>query len=181
MHVKKAVVVVGIVAAVAVTASAALAGSSVQTFAENATVTLGKHKSAHIVVDEGGNGGVYRPAGPSKLLKKVNFSFVSTGDVKGGAPRWSIAVTTDEDQSTVEGYAFLDAAGCGAANGDNPLAIATTVSTKKDNCHVNFNGVDYTNWKALVAAFPTARTAAKPSFVISDVAGDYNVSRVHFG
>ena len=75
----------------------------------------------------------------------------------------------------MEGYAFLDAAGCGAANGDNPFGIATTVSTKKDNCHVNFLGVDYANWKALVAAFPTARTADAASFVISDVAGDYNV------
>ena len=65
----------------------------------------------------------------------------------------------------MEGYAFLDAAGCGAANGDNPLGIATTVSTKKDNCHVNFLGVDYANWKALVAAFPTARTADATSFV----------------
>jgi hypothetical protein len=181
MRVKKAVVVVGIVAAVAVMASAAFAAGSLKTFEENATVTLGKHNSAHIVVAEGGNGGVYRSAGPSKPLKKANFSFVSTGDVQGGAPRWSIAVTTDEDRSTVEGYAFLDAAGCGAANGHNPLGIATTVSTKKDNCHVNFLGVDYANWKALVAAFPTARTADAASFVISDVAGDYNVSRVHFG
>jgi len=169
------------VAAVAVTSSAAFAGGNLKTFQESATVTLGKNKSAHIVVADGGNGGVYRHAGPSKLLKNVKFSFISTGDVQGGAPRWSIAVTTDEDRSTVEGYAFLDAAGCGAANGDNPTGIATTVSTKNDNCHVNFNGTDYANWKALVAANPTARTADATSFVISDVAGDYTVSRVHFG
>src|SRR5262245_22523134 len=127
MRVKKAVAVVGIVAGVAVMASAASASGNFKSFAENATVTLGKHNSAHIVVADGGNAGVYRSAGPSKLLKKANFSFISTGDVQGGAPRWSIAVTTDNDPSTAEGYAFLDAAGCGAANGDNPLGIATTV------------------------------------------------------
>ena len=92
MRVKKAVVVVGIVAAVAVMASAASAGVSLKTFGDSATVTLGKHNSAHIVVAEGGNGGVYRSASPSKLLKKANISFISTGDVQGGAPRWSIVV-----------------------------------------------------------------------------------------
>jgi hypothetical protein len=38
--------------------------------------------------------------------------------------------------------------------------------------------VDYANWKALVAAFPTARTAKAVSFVIADVPGDYFVTRV---
>src|SRR4029079_3374935 len=174
MRVKKAVVVVGIVAAVAVMASGAFAGGRLKKSEESATVTLGKHNSAHIVVADGGNGGGYRSAGASKLRKKATVSFVSTGDVQGGAPRWSIAVTTDEDRSTVEGYAFLDAAGCGAANGHNPLGIATTVSTKKDNCHVNFLGVDYANWKALVAAFPTARTAGAPSVGISHGPGGYH-------
>ena len=47
MRVKKAVVVVGIVAAVAVTASAAFAGGSLKMFEDSQlSVTLGKHNSA---------------------------------------------------------------------------------------------------------------------------------------
>lgn len=158
-------------------AGVAIAGGKVLTFG-SADVTLSKHASAHIVVDSGEDGGIYRNSTPVKLLKKVKASFISTGDVGGGAPRWSIPVSTDLDTTTAEGYAFLDAAGCGATVGDNPTGIPTKVSTKIDTCKVNFLGVDYANWKALVAAFPTARTAKAVSFVIADVPGDYFVSRV---
>jgi len=158
-------------------AGVALAGSGLLTFG-TADVTLSKHASAHIVVGDGEYGGVYRKGTPSKLLKKVKLHFISFGDVQGGAPRWSIPVSTDADVTTVEGYAFLDAAGCGATVGDNPTEIPTLVSTKSDTCKVNFLGVDYANWKALAAAFPTAREAKAIPFVIADVPGDYSVTRV---
>jgi len=155
----------------------AIAGGPLVSFGD-ADVTVSKNASAHIVVGSGESGGVYRNQTPTKLLKKVKLSFISTGDVGGGAPRWSIPVSTDNDATTTEGYAFLDAAGCGATVGDNPTSIPTLVSTKVATCKVNFLGVDYANWKALVAAFPTARTAKAVSFVIADVPGDYFVTRV---
>ena len=114
-------------------------------------------------------------------MKKANFSFVSTGDAQGGAPRWGCPVDDRRTLHQRRGYRLpRDPAGCGAANGDNPFGIATTVSTKKDNCHVNFLGVDYANWKAVVAAFLTARSADAASFVISDSSPETTTSTPAF-
>jgi hypothetical protein len=91
---------------------------------------------------------------------------VSTGDVAGGAPRFSIPIDTGGGRRTVEGYAFLDAAGCGGASGEY-----TTVSTESSECAVNFDSVDYANWATFAAANPTYRIAAGTiPFIIADAA-----------
>jgi hypothetical protein len=79
------------------------------------TVTITGVDSATIVNGAGEYGGVYVNAKnqSNKPLNAVSFSFVSTGDVAGGAPRFSIPIDTGGGRGSVEGYAFLDAAGCG--------------------------------------------------------------------
>jgi hypothetical protein len=137
--------------------------------------------------------GVYRKAISHKRLSRVRFSFVSSGDVQGGAPRLSIPVDTDGDPATVEGYAFLDAAGCGASVGHYQVGPGSSdgpvvkVATTEAGCHVNLLGVDYPNWQALVAEHPDWTLAkgasGEPaySFVIADVPGTYLVSKVNLG
>ena len=106
------------------------------------------------------------------------FQFSNRGDVQGGAPRFSIGIDTDGDPNSNNGFAFLDAAGCGAAVGPN-TTLTTLVSTQNPACHVNFNGVDYANWDAFAAAFPSARTnPGGTPFIIADVAGSYNVTDI---
>jgi hypothetical protein len=78
--------------------------------------------------------------------------------VGGGSPRWSIPIDTGGNAKP-EGYAFLDAAGCGS-NG--------TVSTGSSSCGVNFAGTDYPNWAAFAAANPTYKIANALPFVITD-------------
>lgn len=139
-------------------------------------VTIGDDgTSATIVNGDGQYGGVYinSKSKSHKLLSEVDFSFVSTADVGGGAPRFSLPINT-EGGSSVAGYAFLDAAGCGGASGGTTL-----VSTSASNCHVNFLSVDYANWAAVADAFPTARIApgAIP-FIIADVPGSYAVNSI---
>lgn len=108
-----------------------------------------------------------------KPLNSVDFSFVSTGDVTGGAPRFSIPINTDGG-STVAGYAFIDAAGCGGVSGES-----TTVSTSLPNCQVFF-GVGYPNWAAFAAANPTYRIApgAIPFIIADGAAGTYTVTNI---
>jgi hypothetical protein len=143
------------------------------------TVTI-TDDSATIVNASGEYGGVYVNAKNqgNKPLNAVSFSFVSTGDVAGGAPRFSIPIDTDGVRGTVEGYAFLDAAGCGATVGPN-TTVSTTVSTSSLTCAVNFQSVDYTNWDAFAAANPTYRIAAGAvPFIIADQAGSYAISSI---
>jgi hypothetical protein len=170
------------VAAVAAIGFGSVAASAspnkLQTFGTGTVTVTGD--SATIVNAGGEYGGVYinsRSQG-AKPLNAVHFSFVSTGDVAGGAPRFSIPIDTDGTGGTVEGYAFLDAAGCGATVGPNTTA-STTVDTASATCAVNFNSVDYANWDAFAAANPTYRTApgAIP-FIIADQAGTYTVSSI---
>jgi hypothetical protein len=172
--------------------SPASAAAKLQTFANSgATVTPGTDgASATIVLDPSGAtpypnfGGVFVNAKDqgNKLLSAVSFSFVSTGDVAGGAPRFSIPINTSGGGSSVAGYAFLDAAGCGAVVGPNPTMVSTTVSTSVGTCHVNFQGVDYAKngWFEFAAANPTYRIAAGAiPFIIADgTAGTYKVSSI---
>ena len=59
----------------------------------------------------------------------------------------------------MNGYAFIDAAGCGSTG---------MVSTTDPNCAVTFNGVTYANWDAFAAANPSYRIGNVVPFVITD-------------
>lgn len=99
-------------------------------------------------------------------LTSVDYSFrydcdpsdTTTACVGGGSPRWSIPIDTDEN-GKVNGYAFIDAAGCGSTG---------IVSTTSSTCAVNFNGVGYPNWDAFAAANPSYRIGNAIPFVITD-------------
>jgi hypothetical protein len=117
----------------------------------------------------------------NKLLGAVSFSFTSTGDVAGGAPRFSIPINTGGDSSSVAGYAFLDAANCGATVGPN-TTVSTTVSTDNPNCKVFFGTSisGYPNWAMFASQNPTYRIAAGAiPFIIADgTTGSYAVSSI---
>jgi hypothetical protein len=157
-------------------ASAAMAGSTTLKTFGTGVVTITGSDSATIVNDAGEYGGVFiqSKSNSSKLLSQVVFQFTSRADVGGGAPRFSLPIDTNGTGKIVEGYAFIDAAGCGGISGGTTL-----VSTQNPACHVNFQSVDYANWGAFTAANPTYRSAqgATP-FVIADVAGSYNVTDI---
>jgi hypothetical protein len=165
------------IAAIGFGSIAAFASANkLQTFGTG-TVTITGADSAAIDNTTGQYGGVYINAKNqgNKPLSAVSFSFVSTGDVTGGAPRFSIPIDTDGIAGTVEGYAFLDAAGCGGVSGGT-----TIVSTTSDGCHVNFNSQDYVNWTTFAAANPTYRIAAGavPFITADGAAGSYAVNSI---
>jgi hypothetical protein len=114
-------------------------------------------------------GGVYLNSKSlsGKYIGSVDFSFVSTGDVSGGAPRFSMPIDVDENGG-VDGYAFIDAGNCGGTS-DNPV----TVGTSNPACDVYFGSEGFANWDAFYAAHPAYRMApgAIP-FIIAD--GAYN-------
>lgn len=126
--------------------------------------------SATIVNDVGEYGGVYlnSRSQSAKPLKDVVFSFVSTGDTAGGAPRFSWPIDTDRN-GTVDGYAFLDVNGCGG-----PL-----VSSSSPTCTTYFGSEVFPNWAAFAAAHPDYRSApgAIP-FIIADWVGSYSVTDI---
>ena len=156
---------------------ASASAPKLQTFGTG-TVTVMGADSATIVNGTGEYGGVYlnSKSQSGKPLNAVSFSFVSTGDVTGGAPRFSIPIDTDGIGSTVEGYAFLDVLGCGGVTG-----ATTTVSTDLSSCQVSFNSpnYNYANWDAFAAANPTYRISpgAIP-FIIADEPGSYAVNSI---
>jgi hypothetical protein len=152
-------------------------GGTLQTFGTG-TVTLTGPDSATIVLATGSQyGGVFVNAKNqgNKPLNAVNFSFVSTGFEAGGAPRFSIPINTSGGGSSVAGYAFIDALGCGGSPG-----ATVTVSTNSLTCGVNFQSVEYTNWATFAADFPSYRIAAGAiTFIIADgTAGSYAVSNI---
>lgn len=102
----------------------------------------------------------------SRPIGKTDFSFVSSGDVAGGAPRFSIPIDANGD-GTADGFAFLDVNGCGS----------TFVSTESPTCTVYYNTETFPNWDAFVAAHPTYEVLGFP-FIISDVAGRYVISNI---
>jgi hypothetical protein len=136
--------------------------------------------SATIKNGPGEYGGVYRKHGPKKhALDQVKFKFRTDGDVQGGAPRWSIPIGVNGDQSQ-DGYAFIDAAGCGATVGTS--GHVTTVSTNNPDCKVFFGAGVWANWAAFAAANPSYRVAKQDiPFIIADVEGDYHVYDFQFG
>ena len=117
-------------------------------------------------------GGVYlnSKSNSGKAIGSVSFSFVSSGDSAGGAPRFSLPINTDGVTNTADFYAFIDEAGCGA-----PL-----VSTESANCAVNAGGETFANWAAFAAAHPTYRIApGSIPFIIADgTLGTYVVSDI---
>ena len=156
--------------------AASASAAKLQTFGTGTVTVSGD--SATIVNEIGQYGGVYINSKnqSGKPLGAVSFSFQSTGDVAGGAPRFSIPIDTDGVGGTVEGYAFLDAAGCGGVSGQS-----TTVSTTVATCKVSFNSPNYNydSWDAFAAANPSYRIApgAIP-FIIADAAGSYAVNSI---
>jgi hypothetical protein len=99
--------------------------------------------------------------------------------VAGGAPRFSLPINDGAFNPDTD-YAFIDAAGCGAVNGDNPNNDATLVSTQNPACHVNFHGTDYANWATFASANPTYKMAlGYVPFIIADgTAGTYVVTDI---
>ena len=113
--------------------------------------------------------------------RRSGSTWSPTGDVVGGAPRFSIALDTDGIKKTTESYAFLDAANCGGDVGDNATFAETTIDTALTNCKVILNtspAAPYDNWAALVAAHPSWQTSKDASFVIADAPGDYHVKDI---
>ena len=148
-------------------------GPTVEDPAGTFTITL----PADTIVPYDHSGGVYITAKPNsgKAIGSVSFSFVSSGAVAGGAPRFSIPIDTDGKAATVEFYAFLDAAGCGGNSGGT-----TTVSTDSSTCAVNAGPESFANWAAFAAAHPTYRIAPgwHPFIVADGTAGIYVVSDI---
>ncbi|HET7339552.1 MAG TPA: hypothetical protein VFK22_08385 [Candidatus Dormibacteraeota bacterium] len=159
--------------------SASATGGKLKCFADTpATCTLNSSTSATIDSTQGGDAGVYLSNGKSTNgfpLANVSFSFTYLCDsggvtscIGGGAPRWSIPISTD-GTATTAGYAFLDAQNClnggTAANSDGTLTVSTTQPT----CPVFFQSGQYANWDAFAAANPTFTISAALPFVISDV------------
>ena len=128
---------------------------------------------ATLVNTSGEYSGIYlRSRGnASKWVRSVHMSFDYTGDTAGGAPRFSIPIDTNRD-NRIDGYAFLDALNCGDTG---------SVSTDDPDCKVfmNFGGLSFDNWAALVAAHPKWRIPARSiPFVIADQPGTYVVRQV---
>ncbi|HET9782574.1 MAG TPA: hypothetical protein VFR33_12440 [Candidatus Dormibacteraeota bacterium] len=155
-------------------------GGKLRCFADApASCTLNSGTGATIDTTSGGDAGVYLSNGKSTggfPLANVSFSFTYfcqntldlTSCIGGGAPRWSIPISTD-GSGTTAGYAFLDAQGC-LNGGTQPSGGALTVSTAASTCPVNAFGIDYPNWAAFAAANPSFTIASALPFVISDVA-----------
>jgi hypothetical protein len=115
-----------------------------------------------------------------KLIGDVAFSFTSSGQAGGGAPRFSLPISTD-GTSTIALYAFLSADRCGP--GGPPTVVSTTLS----NCIVDLNSTlggtianSYANWAAFVTAHPTYEIApgAMPFIVADGTVGTYIVSNI---
>jgi hypothetical protein len=106
------------------------------------------------------DGGVYlgSKSQSAKPLDEVVFGFVSSGKVTGGAPRISWPIDTNRN-GKVDGYAFIDVAGCGSS----------TVSSTSLTCTTYFGSETFPNWAAFAAAHPSYRSApgAVP-FIIAD-------------
>ncbi len=158
-----------VIAILALTIPAAASGGDLRTFGTgDATVA---DASVTLVNGSGEYSGAYLSSrnASAKPIGSVSFSFDYSGDIAGGAPRFSIPVTTDGDKAE-EGYAFLDAINCGDTG---------TVSTDSPTCTVFFGSEVFANWAAFVAAHPTYRIPpAGIPFVIADQPGTYVLTNV---
>lgn len=167
-----------LVVAVGATSVAAAPNVKYRTFG-SADVTEGPTGTFTIVADGidptyGGAeyGGVYLNSRSvsGKRIGSVTFSFKSSGDVAGGAPRFSIPINTGTGRR-VAFFAFLDVNGCG---GD------TFVSTSNSSCTVYAGSETFANWAAFAAAHPRYRIApGRIPFIIADGSdGTFVVSEI---
>jgi hypothetical protein len=170
-------------AALSITSFATAAGGKLRCFADSpASCVLSSATAATLDTTGGGDAGVFLTNGKSTngtSLQNVDFSFAYscstatdfTSCVGGGAPRWAIPIDTNGNSKTTEGYAALDANGCGDTG---------TVNTALATCAVNFLSVDYANWDAFAAAHPTYTISSALPFVISDAqtSGPIHISNV---
>jgi hypothetical protein len=123
--------------------------------------------------------GVYIPSNlGGKLLSDVNkLSFDYSGNgAAGGSPRISLPIDENND-GTVEQYAFIDTQGCN--NGD---ANTGTLDAMNDaTCTVWYNNVSYANWAAFVSTNPTYRVANRTTFIIVDAPGTFTITNIQLG
>jgi hypothetical protein len=143
--------------------------SKLQTFGTG-VVTIESRDAATLDNDPGEYSGVYIKAknGARKIVS-VKFSFDYTGDIAGGAPRFSIPIDTDHNR-TVEGYAFLDAINCGDDG---------RVSTTDADCKVFFQSEVFDNWAAFAQAHPKYRIPPRAiPFIIADQEGTYHITDI---
>jgi hypothetical protein len=167
---------------VLVLALASLAGAApaqkLQTFGDG-VVTI-ETNSATIVIDAGEYGGVYlnSKSQGGKTLNQVAFGFTSSGDVQGGAPRFSLPIDDPATAVKGDGYAFIDAANC-AAPGDLDSAMKY-VATDNLNCKVFYGNQSFANWATFADANPTLITTpgAIPFIIADGTAGTYAVSDI---
>jgi hypothetical protein len=120
---------------------------------------------------EGYNGSVY-----GALLSDIDrLSFTYTGTPTAGSPRFSIPIDENDDGLT-EAFAFVGANLCNDGYGLVDVIHDAT-------CDVNYQGVDYANWAAFVAAYPDAKVALTDNylFVIADDVGTWTVNNVTIG
>jgi hypothetical protein len=143
--------------------------SKLQTFGTG-VVTIDGSNAATLTNDATEYSGVYLKArNGSRKIASVKFSFDYTGDVAGGAPRFSIPIDTDHNR-TVEAYAFLDAINCGSDG---------TVSTTDASCKVFFQAETFDNWAAFVAEHPKYRIPPRAiPFIIADQEGIYHITDI---
>ena len=156
------------VVALALVATSGAGQGKLKCFAGDPATCSVSQGTATLDTSSGGFAGAYYTASKANgtALTDIVYSFKYTCDpvddnvscVGGGSPRWSIPIDTP-DAGKTNGYAFLDAAGCGSTG---------TVSTTSSACAVNFAGVDYTNWDAFAAVNPTYQIGNAVPFVITD-------------
>jgi hypothetical protein len=158
-----------VLASLAVVGTAVAANPKLKSFGDG-EVTITGEDSATIANDAEEYGGVYLQSRSQsgKVIGDVDFSFNASGDTEGGAPRFSIPIDNDENGS-VDGYAFLDVNNCGSQ----------FVSTTNEDCITYFGAEAFFNWDAFAAAHPTYRIApgAIP-FIIADQPGQYSVTNI---
>ena len=162
--------VVGMALAIAIAGTSTAANTKYRTFGSGSVSVRGDTARINNGSDE--SGGVYLRSRSlsSKPLRAVHISFRSTGDVGGGAPRFSIPLNTGHAEDTPP-YAFLDVNGCGS----------NVVSTSSTTCQVflNFSNESFANWAALARAHPNWRIKAGGiPFIIADQPGNYRVTNI---
>jgi hypothetical protein len=144
--------------------------SKLQTFGTGEVTTSGWSATLDNVSGEYSGVYLHSRSLSAKRLRAVHISFQSSGDIAGGAPRFSIPLNTGQAES-VSPYAFLDVNNCGSGN----------VSTDNDSCKVflNFSSESFDNWDDLVATHPRWRVASgKIPFIIADQPGHYVISNI---
>ena len=163
-------------------ATAAFANAPLLSFGTGAVTITGD--SATITLDPATEfGGVYSRAQAlsNRAIGNLDVSFVSTGDVAGGAPRLNVPIDDDGDHMW-DYWAVIDAANCGGTS-DVPVLV----STSNPDCAVFFLGpgpaATYASWADYAAANPTHRVASKGEnstpFIIADgTAGTYEIEAI---